>query len=106
MTISLRFRRAGVIFLLLIAGFLPDTAGSSAGIDRCRISMESASCSTAGNGTSTLDFDGSPESDQEDDAISTLPCVLCGLAPGWQVAHNGDTAVSHEGIDIFHPPPA
>jgi hypothetical protein len=104
MTISLRFRRAGVIFLLLIAGFLLDRDGPSTGRDCGWHPIESAGAATSGAGASTVDFDGGSDFDQEDAEISTLPGLRCGLDPGWSVAGNEELAVSQEGIDIFHPP--
>jgi hypothetical protein len=104
MTISLRFRGAGVIFLLLIAGFLLDRDGLSAGRDCGWHPIESAGTATSGAGASTVDFDGGSDFDQEDAEISPPPGLRCGLDPGWSDADNKELAVSHEGIDIFHPP--
>jgi hypothetical protein len=104
MAISLRFRRAGGIFLLLFAGFLLDWDGPSAGRDCGWHPIESAGTAASGAGASTVDFDGGSDFDQEDAEISTLPGLRCGLDPRWSVANNEELAVSREGIDIFHPP--
>jgi hypothetical protein len=106
MTISLRFRRAGAIALLLIAGFLPDRGGPQVGLDGGWHPIESAGAATPGAGESTVDFDGGSGFDQEDAVVSALPGLRCGLDPGGSVAATDELAVSHEGIDIFHPPVA
>ena len=104
MTISPRFRRAGVISLLLIAGFLLHRDGPPVGRDGGWHPIDSAGAAVPGTGASTVDFDGGSDFDPEDAAISIPPGLRCGLDPGWSVAGPGKLAASHEGIDIFHPP--
>jgi hypothetical protein len=104
MTISLRFRRAGVLFFLLIAGFLLHREGPSAGRECGWHPIESAGAATPDAGAPTVDFDGGSGFDQEDAAISAFPGLRCGLDPRGSVAGTEDLAVSQEGIDIFHPP--
>jgi hypothetical protein len=104
MTIPLRFRRAGVIFLLLIAGFLLDRDGPCTGRDGCWHPIEYAGAATSGDEKSAVDFDGASDFDQEDAGISSLPGLRCGLDPGGAVADTEELSVSQEGFDIFHPP--